>query len=103
MSATSSIPTNGDNQDVVSMGTLSGRTAYGQTERLAPILGVLGIALAQLTHLREADRAPGRCPGPPPWMPPVDAVVEDRPLRAEIERLSRHWLHPANNPATPSE
>ncbi|HHP7237096.1 HAL/PAL/TAL family ammonia-lyase [Longibacter sp.] len=102
MSATSSIPTNGDNQDVVSMGTLSGRTAYGQTERLAPILGVLGIALAQLTHLREADRAPGRSPAPPPWMPPVAAVVEDRPLRSEIERLSLHWLHPANNPATTS-
>ncbi|PEN14580.1 histidine ammonia-lyase [Longibacter salinarum] len=92
MTATSSIPTNGDNQDVVSMGTLSGRTAYEQTERLAPILSVLGIALAQLTHLRDADRATGPASPVPPWMPSVEPIVEDRPLRAEIDRLAQHWL-----------
>jgi hypothetical protein len=33
MAATSSIPTNGDNQDVVSMGALAARRAHGQTRR----------------------------------------------------------------------
>jgi histidine ammonia-lyase/tyrosine ammonia-lyase len=92
MSGTRSIPTNGDNQDVVSMGTLAGRTAYEQTERLAPILSVLGLALAQLTHLRDAGRAEGSAPPPPPWMPTVDPIRQDRPLRAEIHTLATHWL-----------
>src|SRR6056297_1264843 len=41
MSGTSSIPTNGDNQDIVSMGTLAARTAYEQADDLAPILAIL--------------------------------------------------------------
>jgi histidine ammonia-lyase/tyrosine ammonia-lyase len=92
MAGTSSIPTNDDNQDVVSMGALAARTAYEQTERLAPILAVMGLALAQLTHLRDAGRADGPAPPPPSWMPPVDPVVEDRPLRSDIEALATQWL-----------
>jgi histidine ammonia-lyase/tyrosine ammonia-lyase len=94
MAGTSSIPTNDDNQDVVSMGALAARTAHEQTERLAPILAVMGLALSQLTHLQEADRADGPAPSPPPWMPSVDPVVEDRPLRAEIDTLARRWRSP---------
>lgn len=92
MSGTSSIPTNGDNQDVVSMGTLAARTAFEQTERLAPVLAVLGIALAQLTHLRETGQAPGTACPSPPWMPAVDAIIEDRPLRQEIETIGTAFL-----------
>jgi histidine ammonia-lyase/tyrosine ammonia-lyase len=92
MAGTSSIPTNDDNQDVVSMGALAARTAYEQTERLAPILGVMGLALAQLTHLQDVGRAKGPAPPPPPWMPAVEPVVEDRPLRSEIETLADRWL-----------
>lgn len=94
-SATSSIPTNGDNQDIVSMGALAARTAYTQTERLAGILAVLGLALSQLTHLRQHNRAPGAAPDPPDWMPAVDPIIHDRPLRAEIATLSDTWLHPS--------
>jgi len=94
MAGTTSIPTNDDNQDVVSMGALAARTAYEQTERLSPILGVMGLALAQLTHLQEAGRADGPAPPPPPWMPSVDPVVEDRPLRSEIATLASRWLSP---------
>lgn len=96
MSGTSSIPTNGANQDVVSMGTLAGRTAYDQTDRLAPILAVLSLALAQLTHLRDAGRADGPAPDPPDWMPNVDPIVEDRPLRSEIEHLAKRWMRDEN-------
>lgn len=92
-SATASIPTNQDNQDVVSMGALAARAAYGQTDPLASILAVLGMALAQLTHLREAGRAEGASPpSPPDWMPPVEAIVEDRALHDEIDALATRWL-----------
>jgi histidine ammonia-lyase/tyrosine ammonia-lyase len=94
MMGTSSIPTNDDNQDVVSMGALAARTAYEQTEHLAPILAVLGMSLAQLTHLRAEGRADGRAAPPPDWMPAFEPVVEDRPLRAEIDALASRWLAP---------
>ena len=97
MAGTSSIPTNGDNQDVVSMGALAARTAYEQTDRLAPILAVFGMALAQLTHLRDAGRADGPAPTPPDWMPPFPPVKEDRPLRQEIDHIATEWLLPSPN------
>jgi histidine ammonia-lyase/tyrosine ammonia-lyase len=97
MAGTSSIPTNGDNQDVVSMGALAARTAHKQTDHLAPILAVLGMALAQLTHLREADRADGPAPPLPDWMPPFDPVKEDRPLRQEIDHIATEWLLPSSH------
>jgi histidine ammonia-lyase/tyrosine ammonia-lyase len=95
MAATSSIPTNDDNQDVVSMGALAARTAYDQTEHLAPILAVLGMSLAQLTHLRASGRADGPAPPPPDWMPPFEPVIEDRALRSEIEHISNQWARPS--------
>lgn len=94
MSATFSIPTNGDNQDVVSMGAMAARRAYEQTDHLAPILAILSLALTQLTHLRRAGRADGPAPAPPPWMPDVEPVVDDRPLRSDIADLAERWLHP---------
>ena len=94
MTATSSIPTNGGNQDIVSMGALAARTAYAQTDRVASILAVLGMALAQLTHLRAEGRADGPAPAPPPWMPAFAPVVEDRALREEIADLASAWLAP---------
>ncbi|MFP4227220.1 MAG: histidine ammonia-lyase [Salinivenus sp.] len=97
MAATSSIPTNNDNQDIVSMGALAARAAHEQTERLAPILAVLGLSLAQLTHLRDAGRADGPAPPPPDWMPSVAPIEEDRPLRAEIDTLATHWRLPDNS------
>ena len=97
MAATSSIPTNNDNQDVVSMGALAARTAYEQTERLAPILAILGLSLAQLTHLQAADRADGPAPAPPPWMPSVAPIKKDRPLRSEIEALASRWRLPSRS------
>ncbi len=94
MAATSSIPTNGDNQDVVSMGALSARRAHGQTRHLATILSILGLALTQLTHLRAEGRAEGAAPDLPGWMPAVDPVREDRALRAEIDDLTDRWVTP---------
>jgi len=95
MSATASIPTNGGNQDVVSMGAMAARRAYKQTDRVAAILAVVGLALAQLTHLRSAGRAEGPAPEAPPWMPAFEPVVDDRPLRDEIADVARRWVDPA--------
>ena len=103
MAATSSIPTNDDNQDVVSMGALAARTAHEQTDHLAPILAVLGMALAQLTHLRAKDRAEGPAPAPPDWMPAFEPVIEDRALRHEIEQIAEQWTAPPSPDAFPSE
>jgi tyrosine ammonia-lyase len=97
MAATSSIPTNDDNQDVVSMGALAARTAYEQTDHLAPILAVLGMSLAQLTHLRAEGRADGPAPSPPDWMPSFEPVVEDRALRQEIEHVATQWATPSDH------
>ena len=95
MSATASLPTNGGNQDVVSMGAMAARRAYEQTDRVASILAVVGLALAQLTHLRSAGRAEGPAPEPPRWMPAVNPIIDDRPLRGEIADLARRWMSPA--------
>ena len=91
---TFSIPTNGGNQDVVSMGTLAARMAYSQTERLAAVLAILGMALVQLNFLRERGLATGPTTPCPPWMPSfVPLEGGDRPLWQDTERLAATFLH----------
>ena len=91
-SAISSIPTNGLNQDIVSMGTMAARQAFAQTTRLCSILSVAGIACMQLNALREKGRAPGSPSPQPHWMPEIPALEEDRGLWEEIEAIGRTWL-----------
>jgi histidine ammonia-lyase/tyrosine ammonia-lyase len=91
-SATASIPTNGRNQDVVSMGTLAARAAFGQTDRLAAVLGILSLGAAQLNGLRALGRAPGRTTPAPEWLGGFVTLENDRPLFDEIARLTRTHL-----------
>jgi len=91
----SSIPTNGRNQDVVSMGTLAARTAYRQTERLAAVLGILGLTLDRLTDLRRRGRAEGASPKGPVWFRPTASFDADRPLIADIAALTANVLRAA--------
>ena len=92
--ATSSIPTNGGNQDVVSMGTNAARHAYHQTPRLSAVLSVLALSLARLRDLRAQRRAPGR-PGPyPNWLPPTRSFRHDIPLHNDIRKLADTLLAP---------
>lgn len=84
MTAISSIPTNGGNQDVVSMGTLAARTAYDQTPHVARILSIHALAALQLRHLQHADKATGTAPPPPEHWPDMEPVHTDRPLHNEI-------------------
>ncbi len=86
--ATASIPTNGRNQDVVSMGTTAARLAFGQTDRLATVLGITAIGASQLNFLRERGRAAGRVAEPMEGLPRFDGLVRDRALWADIEAFA---------------
>ena len=93
--AVSSIPTNGRNQDVVSMGTLAARTAYRQTERLAAVLGILGLAIDRLNDLRRRGRAEGPIADAPAWFVPGQPFKHDRPLLGDIAALTDTVLRAA--------
>ncbi|MEM0982457.1 MAG: aromatic amino acid ammonia-lyase [Planctomycetota bacterium] len=95
--ATSSIPTNGRNQDIVSMGTLAARAAYGQTDRLSAIGAILSLGAWRLDDLRSKDRAEGRTAEPPIGLfdDAPESFTHDRPLHADIDRLSQRLLRAA--------
>lgn len=94
MTATASIPTNGGNQDVVSMGALAARTAYEQTPHVARILSVHALAALQLRYLQQSNKAEGAAPSPPSHWPAMDPLTSDRPLHAEINSFSNTLLTP---------
>lgn len=87
-SAIATIPTNGLNQDVVSMGAMAARVVLEQVERLATILAVHVIALEQLDYLRAHGRAPGTRVERPAWAPHIEGFSADRALREDIARAT---------------
>lgn len=99
-SALASIPTNGRNQDVVSMGTHAARNAWQQVDRCAAVLAACAIGAAQLAHLRASGRAKGPACAGPDWMAAYVPFDADRPTRHDIRRLSAALLHadPAHRP-----
>ena len=94
MHATATIPTNGGNQDIVSMGTMAARRAFDQTSHCAVILAVAGLALHQLTFLRREGRAPGTAVDMPDWIPDLEPLRGDRALHDDITSLAHTWLAP---------
>ena len=90
--ATATIPTNGGNQDIVSMGALAARRAYQQTDRFAAVLAILGIGLQQLDFLRAEGRAPGKTTSAPTFFPDFEPFRQDRPLQHDIARIAQEWL-----------
>lgn len=86
--ATSTVPTNGDNQDIVSMSALAARSAQSQNSHLASLLAILAIALRQLNYLRESDQAPGIAIDLPEWLATVAPMPHDRALQDDIARLA---------------
>ncbi len=93
-SACATIPTNGRNQDIVSMGTMAGRVAFEQTERASAVMAVQVIALHQLAHLRREGIAPGEAVEAQAGLPHVDGFNRDRALHADIARVSGALLKP---------
>lgn len=94
-SATATMPTNGRNQDVVSMGAMAARVAHEQTQRAANVLAIQTIALTQLNHLRHHNLAPGE-PTPSPAALNIPDTLQgfskDRPLHADISAITQHFL-----------
>lgn len=89
--AIATIPTNGRNQDIVSMGTLASRRAMEQIERFATILSIAAIGIHQLDHLRRSGRCPGRTTPAIADLPAYTPFEHDRPLHDDIARLSGFW------------
>ncbi|MEL7483517.1 MAG: aromatic amino acid ammonia-lyase [Planctomycetota bacterium] len=94
-SAVASIPTNGVNQDIVSMGTMAARVCYEQTERSANVLAIQCIALSQLQFLQRESRCSGTAAAPPSWLPHFEGFTRDRALYDDIERIGSALLDPA--------
>jgi len=91
--AIQSIPTNGDNQDIVSMGTLAARSLRDVVADLARVLAIQAMATAQAVDLlgpfsRSTRALAGR-------VRQISApLMHDRPLSDEIEQLAEHLAAP---------
>ena len=91
-----SVPTNANNQDVVTMGTIAARRAGEGVTDVTRILAIELMCVGQAIELRQRD-------GGPPFGPAALATLamarayspfldEDRPLSAEIEAIAAALL-----------
>jgi tyrosine ammonia-lyase len=93
-----SIPTNNDNQDVVTMGTIGARKASGALDLAWHVLAIQALALAQAAEARagagrgERLADAGFAPASVALVDAVRAVAEplvhDRPLAGDIAAVS---------------
>jgi histidine ammonia-lyase/tyrosine ammonia-lyase len=90
--ATSSVPTNGGNQDIVPMAATAARAAHDQAGHHASVLSVLSLALDQLNHLRKVGAAPGRPASARLRLPSFSPLDKDRALRGDIARRAEFLL-----------
>ena len=90
--ASSSLTTNGGNQDVVPMTMESGRNLLDQTRRASELLAILGIALNQYDHKRTRTAGSNEAHNAPDWFPDVEFIRSDRPLNDEIQSLADRIL-----------
>ena len=94
-----SIPTNGDNQDVVTMGTIGARRTGDLLQLLYLMLAIDSLMAAQALDLRS-DEAGGAAFGGPcgrlqAWVRrQAPKLVCDRPLTADIERIATALQQP---------
>ncbi|WP_158586460.1 aromatic amino acid ammonia-lyase [Leptospira stimsonii] len=91
-----SIPTNGGNQDIVSMAGLASRKAYEQTLLASGCLASLWIALGQYDFLFSNSSSLNRNLKPEMkskfFLPDFEPIRRDRPLWEEIRSLSDFFL-----------
>jgi tyrosine ammonia-lyase len=84
-----SIPTNADNQDVVTMGTIGARQTAAVADLLFEILAMEALVLAQATELATGpDFSPGARALAGLVRQYSPALEQDRPLTAEIGQLA---------------
>jgi tyrosine ammonia-lyase len=93
-----SVPTNGNNQDVVTMGTIAARRARDCVRDVARILAIEAMCLAQAIDLRERE---GDCGAFGVAALSIRSLVrphsafldDDRPLSAEIEWVANSLIN----------
>jgi histidine ammonia-lyase len=84
-----SIPSNANNQDVVSMGTISARRIFEMVENLRNILAIEALCLAQAADFRGIDKFSENSRKIYNKVREVSAhLSEDRPLYSDIEKVS---------------
>jgi tyrosine ammonia-lyase len=87
-----SIPTNGNNQDVVSMGTIAARKTRNLFADLNRILAIQALVLAQAAELRGLELARPLSPAGQALLAQLRGVaeplVDDRPLSRDIETVA---------------
>jgi len=87
-----SVPTNANNQDVVTMGTIAARKTADVLDLVYLVLSIHALALAQAAELRGGQELVGFAPASRAlvsWIRETAApLVNDRPLSTDIERLA---------------
>lgn len=89
--STQSIPTNADNQDVVTMGTIAARRTAEHLDRLWELIGIAGLTVAEAMELSSGDPR-GFSASSRQFREQIREVAPalegDRPLSNEIGRLA---------------
>lgn len=87
-----SVPTNGNNQDVVTMGTIAARKTADALDLVYHVLAIHTLSLAQAAELRGGTALDGFAPGSRAlvrWVRErAEHLHQDRPLSPDIELLS---------------
>jgi len=87
-----SVPTNANNQDVVTMGTIAARKTADVIDLMYYVLAIHTLALAQAAELRGGADLAGFAPGSQAivqWVRTHSAPLDsDRPLSPDIQRLA---------------
>lgn len=87
-----SVPTNANNQDVVTMGTIAARKAADALDLVYHVLAIHALALAQAAELRGGTMLDGFAPGSRAVVRYIREnhahLSEDRPLSPDIQQLS---------------
>lgn len=87
--AIQSIPTNANNQDVVTMGTIAARRAAEQVDHLYDLLAIEALVLTQGLELAGGDGFAPSSVALAGWVRErSQAVEEDRPLHADIAHVA---------------
>ncbi len=84
--ASSSLPSNAGNQDIVPLGFQAARECYHQIERLQAVLACEALCVAQLGALRGYS---GRKPS---WIADFEPLTKDRALRDDIRLVAARML-----------
>lgn len=87
-----SVPTNGNNQDVVTMGTIAARKTADALDLVYLVLSIHALTLAQAAELRGGTALEGFAPASQAlvrWVRESSAHLDrDRPLSPDIQRLA---------------